>query len=129
MKGYPTLQYFTASTKGATYNQARDFASMKSFINDKLSSCNLKTKKGCAQNQIEFIEKNKDKTAAEITALRKEKEAILKEVKKNRTAAQATLREQEKEWGRTERNINKAMGLIKQLEKAAKDAKPAKDEM
>lgn len=102
---------------------------MKSFINEKLQSCNVKTQKGCAPNQLEFIKKNQDLSLDEFTALRKDKEGTLKELKKNRTAAQAKLREQEKEWSRTERNLNKALGLIKQMENIKKSEKPKKDEM
>lgn len=123
VKGYPTMQYFTANAKGAVYNQARDFNSMKSFILEKMQSCNVKTMKGCAPNQVEFIKKNKEKSIEEVTEMKVEKEIALKELKKERSEAQSKLREQEKNWSRTERNVNKALGLIKQIEKSMKSDK------
>lgn len=135
VRGYPTLKYWTATTKGGEYNGGRDATSMKQFINEKMQSCNVKTLKGCQPNQVDFIKKNKDLTADELGAMKKEKSDALKALKKERSEAQAKLREQEKGWSRTEKNINKALGLIKQLEKTApkgeakkeKAAKPEKD--
>jgi len=96
---------------------------MKSFVSEKLQVCNAKTLAGCAPNQIDFIKKHKDSSTEELQALKKEKESALKDMKKERTAAQAELREKEKTWSRTERNMNKAIGLIKQLEKMSKSGK------
>jgi len=104
---------------------------MKSFINEKLVSCNVKTLKGCAKNQIEFIEKNKDSPLEDILALKKEKDDAIKDLKKERNKAKQELAEKEKTWGRNERNLQKAIGIIKQLEKQKKDegakAKKAKE--
>jgi len=80
VRGYPTLQYFTAQTKGGAYNQARDFASMKSFVSEKLQVCNAKTLAGCAPNQVEVIKKNKDMSTEDLQALKKEKESVLKDI-------------------------------------------------
>mmetsp|Transcript_54499 Transcript_54499/g.162331 ORF Transcript_54499/g.162331 Transcript_54499/m.162331 type:complete len:106 (+) Transcript_54499:431-748(+) len=93
---------------------------MKSFILEKLQTCNVKTLAGCQPNQVEFVKKNKDKSLEEFQEMKKEKETALKELKKERSEAQAKLKEQEKTWSRTERNLNKALGLIKQFETAAK---------
>mmetsp|Transcript_22679 Transcript_22679/g.63010 ORF Transcript_22679/g.63010 Transcript_22679/m.63010 type:complete len:115 (-) Transcript_22679:98-442(-) len=98
---------------------------MKSFILEKLQTCNIKTLAGCQPNQVEFIKKNRGKSIQELQEMKKEKETTLKSLKKERSEAQAKLKEQEKAWSRNERNINKALGLIKQLESAAKkDGKP-----
>mmetsp|Transcript_35497 Transcript_35497/g.82433 ORF Transcript_35497/g.82433 Transcript_35497/m.82433 type:complete len:116 (-) Transcript_35497:96-443(-) len=93
---------------------------MKSFILDKLQSCNVNTLKGCQPNQVEFIKKNKDKSLEDFQEMKREKESAVKALKKERSDAQAKLKEQEKNWSRTERNLNKALGLIKQFESAAK---------
>mmetsp|Transcript_119818 Transcript_119818/g.373157 ORF Transcript_119818/g.373157 Transcript_119818/m.373157 type:complete len:102 (+) Transcript_119818:456-761(+) len=93
---------------------------MKSFILEKLQTCNVKTLSGCQPNQVDFIKKNKDKSLEDFQEMKKEKETALKALKKERSEAQAKLKEQEKTWSRTERNLHKAIGLIKQFETAAK---------
>lgn len=121
VRGYPTLKYFlpTGPKSGYEYNGGRDFNSIKAFAEDKLVTCSVKTLKGCAPNQVEFIKKNKERPVEEMTAALKEKEDSMKDLKKERTAARNNMTEREKDWSRKERNINKAMGLIKQLQKNA----------
>mmetsp|Transcript_32702 Transcript_32702/g.91854 ORF Transcript_32702/g.91854 Transcript_32702/m.91854 type:complete len:106 (+) Transcript_32702:327-644(+) len=93
---------------------------MKSFIDATLQTCNVKTLQGCQPNQVDFIKKSRGKTPEELQELRKEKDDALKALKKERKEAQDKLKEQEKVWSRNERNMNKAISLIKQLEKEAK---------
>lgn len=121
VRGYPTLKYFTPTGPkgGSEYNGGRDFNSIKQFADEKLVTCNVATLKGCQPNQVEFIKKNKDKPPEEIGAALKEKETALADLKKERTKLRNELTDKEKNWSRNERNLNKAIALIKQIEKHA----------
>lgn len=122
LNGYPTFKYFTPSgpKNGNDYHGGRDYNSIKRFAEEKLITCNIDTLKGCQPNQVQFIEKNKGKTVEEMGAALKDKEDALKDLKKERMVARNNMTEREKVWSRNERNINKAIGLIKQLQKGGK---------
>ena len=61
--------------KGKDYQQGRDFASLKSFAERTLNKpmCDAATKKGCAKNELAFIEKHEGKSKDEIKAVAAEK--------------------------------------------------------
>jgi len=127
VQGYPTIKYFLAGSKsGKPYNGGRDFNSMKQFAETTLNkpTCNAVTKKNCLPNEISFIEKNEGKTAEELGAEMKNKTEELKIIKKERQVANAELAEKEKGWKKKEKLLNKATGILKQLEKEAKKAPP-----
>lgn len=124
VQGFPTIKYFTAKTgkSGADYQGGRDFDSLSTFVKKTLASgCNVKTGKDCAPNEKQLIEKLKDKSLQELQDDIANKTALLKELKKERSAAQAEIREKEKTWTRQEKNYNKGLGILKQMEKLAKD--------
>jgi len=127
VKGYPTLKYFTEKTgkKGADYDGGRDLSSLKKFVTDKLSTppCNAQTLKGCAPNEITFIEKSKDKTPEEINMEISEKTEELKTLKKDQRAAEADLAEKQQQWKKREAVLSKALGLLKQLAKGSAASK------
>ena len=61
VQGYPTIKYFmSGDKKGKDYQMGRDFNSLKQFAESKLNKpvCDAATKKGCAKNEIAFIEKH-----------------------------------------------------------------------
>mmetsp|Transcript_9512 Transcript_9512/g.20989 ORF Transcript_9512/g.20989 Transcript_9512/m.20989 type:complete len:168 (-) Transcript_9512:199-702(-) len=124
VQGFPTIKYFTAKTgkSGADYQGGRDYDALSSFVKKTLASgCNVKTGKDCAANEKQLIQKMKEKTLAELQDDITNKTALLKDLKKERSAAQAEMREKEKTWTRNEKNYNKALGILKQMEKLAKD--------
>ena len=85
VSGYPTIKYFVGGDKkGKDYQGGRDFASLQGFAESKLNKpvCNAATKKGCAANELSFIEKHEGKTPEEIKAVVDEKATELKELKK-----------------------------------------------
>jgi len=122
VKGYPTIKYFIPgkSKNGMDYNGGRDFNSLKQFVETTFKKpCDVKTKKGCAPNEVEFIDKNADKSKEDLQALMQEKKDELKSVTKEKAAAQAEFKAKEKEFTKKEKNLNKAISLIKELEKNA----------
>ena len=120
VRGYPSIKYFLPGKKsGIDYNGGRDYNSLKTFTENTFKKpCDVKTKDGCVANEIEFIDKNKDKSKDELTEMRKEKEADLKAVKKELSEAQAAWKVKEKEFTKKEKNLKKAIALAKDLEKA-----------
>jgi len=123
VKGYPTIKYFMAGDKkGKDYQQGRDFDSMKQFTESKLNKpmCDVATKKGCAKNEIGFIEKHEGKSAEEIKAVLTEKADELKAIKKEKSDAEADLKAKQKDWKKKESALNKASSILKQMESAAK---------
>eukprot|EP01003_Olkasia_polycarbonata_P004543 NODE_370_length_952_cov_191.495017_g322_i0.p1 GENE.NODE_370_length_952_cov_191.495017_g322_i0~~NODE_370_length_952_cov_191.495017_g322_i0.p1 ORF type:complete len:167 (-),score=52.41 NODE_370_length_952_cov_191.495017_g322_i0:243-743(-) len=129
VKGYPTIKYFTAKTgkKGAPYEGGRDFNSLKKFASDTLAvvPCDPTTLKNCAENEKAFINKNADKTAADLKEEIKTKSDELKALKTERSEAEAELKTKQKAWTRKETNINKALGILKLMEKAKVKAEKA----
>jgi len=123
VKGYPTLKYFMAGDKkGKPYEQGRDFAALDNFVKSKLGSppCNVSTKKGCAANEVEFIDKHAGKTAEELGAELQAKKDELKQVKDEKKEAEKEFKEKSKEWAKKEKLITKASQLLSQLHKQAK---------
>ena len=122
VRGYPTIKYYLAGEKtGKDYQGGRDFDQLKSFVESKLNKpvCNPLTKKGCAANEITFIEKQAGKSKAELAEVKKEKEDELKTLKKEIAEAKKEFTEKEKAFKKKEKAITKAVGILKQLEKAA----------
>mmetsp|Transcript_6561 Transcript_6561/g.17100 ORF Transcript_6561/g.17100 Transcript_6561/m.17100 type:complete len:161 (+) Transcript_6561:206-688(+) len=123
VRGYPTIKYYMAGEKnGKDYQGGRDFDQLKGFVESKLNKpvCNAVTKKGCAANEIAFIEKQAGKSKSEIADAKKEKEEELKTMKKELAEEKKAFTEKEKSFKKKEKTINKAVGILKQLEKAAK---------
>mmetsp|Transcript_176 Transcript_176/g.565 ORF Transcript_176/g.565 Transcript_176/m.565 type:complete len:161 (-) Transcript_176:357-839(-) len=123
VQGYPTIKYYTDKTgkKGAAYQGGRDFNSLKQFAESTLNKgCNALTGVGCAANEKTFIDKMKAKSAEEFAEEMKTKTTELAALKKEKSAAEAEWKEKEKGFKRKERNLNKALGILKQLEKTKK---------
>ena len=123
VKRYPTLKYFMAGDKkGKDYQQGRDFNSMKAFAEKTLNtpSCDTASKKGCAKNEIAFIEKHEGKSAEEIKAVANEKQDELKAIKTERAEAEKDMKSKVKEWKKKEAALSKAQNILKQMEKNAK---------
>ncbi|OUS42895.1 protein disulfide isomerase [Ostreococcus tauri] len=60
VQGYPTIKYYTAGDKkGKDYQGGRDYDELKKFVTKTLDKplCDAVTKKGCAKNEIEFLNK------------------------------------------------------------------------
>jgi len=120
VKGYPTIKYYMAGDKsGKDYQGGRDFDSLKSFAESKLNKemCNAKTKKGCAKNELEFIEKHEGKSVEELDVLLQSKDAEAKLIKKERSDAKKEMSEKEKGWKKKEKAIQKAQAILKQMKK------------
>jgi len=90
--------------------------------------CDGLTGKGCNEQELRFIEKTKDKSAEELAEELKAKEADLKALKEEKKAAEKEFREKEKKWKSKETALNKAIGLVKQFQKAASTKKPKKED-
>jgi len=127
VKGYPTIKYFLAGNKnGKDYQGGRDFDSLKNFVESTLNKpvCNVKTKKGCKDNEIKYIEKNEGKTLEELQEELKTKEEDGKNLKKELQELQKKHKEEEKELKKKEKGHTMAKAILKQLvtqaEKAAK---------
>jgi len=121
VKGYPTIKYYLPNEKkGKDYQQGRDFDSLVSFVESKLNkaTCDVVTKKGCAKNEISFIEKHESSTLEEIKEALKSKNDDLKQIRKDKSKAQAEAKQIEKEFTKKEKLTQKSIGLLKQLEKA-----------
>jgi len=122
VQGYPTIKYKLPDDKSfKDYQGAREFGGLKDFVEKTFKKpCDVKTKKGCAPNEVEFIDKWNDKTMAELTEERTSRDAELKQIRKDKAEAQAELRKKEKEWSKKEKLISKSLNLLKNLEKAKK---------
>merc|ERR1712224_231114 len=103
------------------YQGAREYGPLKEFTDKTWEKpCDVKTKKGCAPNEVEFIDKWAGKSAEEISTEKSSRDAELKALRKEKAYAQAELRKKEKEWTKKEKLITKSLSLLKSLEKAAK---------
>ena len=123
VQGYPTIKYFLAGDKkGKDYKQGRDFSSLKSFAESKLNKpvCDAATKKGCAKNEVSFIEKHEGKSPDELKEVAKEKADELKEIRKARSEAESELKQKQREWKKREGALNRATNILKQMQKTAK---------
>jgi thioredoxin-like negative regulator of GroEL len=122
VKGYPTVKYKLADEKSfKDYQGAREFGPLKDFVDKTFKKpCDIKTKKGCAPNEVEFIDKWADKSAEEVAEERANRDTELKQIRKEKADAQAELRKKEKEWTKKEKLISKSLSLLKGLEKQKK---------
>jgi len=123
VKGYPTVKYFSDKTgkTGADYSGGRDFNSLKSFTEKTFkAACDAKTKKGCNEQELRFLEKIKDKTAEELDQELEVKKEELKTLKAARREAEKDMEEKTKGWKRKETALNKAVLILKQLQKKSK---------
>lgn len=134
VQGYPTIKYCTEKTgkSCADYQGGRDFASLKKFLDTTFkASCDAKTQKGCNDQEKRFIDKVKDKTYDELLEEKKTKETELKDFKKEKNDAEKEWKETQKKHKRKEMALNKAIGILKQLEISKKKSgeKEKKDEL
>uniref|UniRef100_A0A7R9TTZ8 Thioredoxin domain-containing protein n=1 Tax=Prasinoderma coloniale TaxID=156133 RepID=A0A7R9TTZ8_9VIRI len=130
VKGYPTIKYYLPNEKkGKDYQGGRDFDSLASFVESKLNkaTCDAVTKKGCAANEIAFLEKHATSTLDEIKEALKGKNDDLKQIRKDKSKAQAEAKQKEREFTKKEKLTQKSIGLLKQLEKAG--GAPKKEEL
>ena len=122
VRGYPTIKYFmSGDKKGKDYQQGRDFNALKQFAERTLNkpTCDAVSKKGCAKNEVAFIEKHEGKSAEDIKAVAAEKSDELKAVKAERAEAEREMKAKTKEWKKKEAALNKAQNILKQMEKNA----------
>jgi protein disulfide-isomerase A6 len=65
VQGYPTIKYYTSEhPDGESYNGGRDADSLKTFVEENLSSkCDVSTLEDCDDKQKKYIEKMKAKSA------------------------------------------------------------------
>uniref|UniRef100_A0A7S3ATB5 Thioredoxin domain-containing protein n=1 Tax=Haptolina ericina TaxID=156174 RepID=A0A7S3ATB5_9EUKA len=71
VRGYPTIKYFNAETgpKGTDYSGGRSFDDLKKFVSESLEiKCLKDDTSGCSEKEVEFLNKWKDKEAADIKA-------------------------------------------------------------
>ena len=81
--------------------------------------CDAATKKGCAKNEIAFIEKHEGKSADALKEVAKEKADELKEIRKARSEAESELKQKQREWKKRENALNRATNILKQMQKTA----------
>jgi len=125
VQGYPTIKYFLAGTgKGKSYKGARDLSSLKQFAKSTLdkSQCNLVTGEDCEPNQQKFIEKNKDKTVAELDEILAERKAEFKKTKAEFSAVKKEFTATEKAFKKKEKREKTAKEILKALKKVAPTA-------
>mmetsp|Transcript_28639 Transcript_28639/g.80660 ORF Transcript_28639/g.80660 Transcript_28639/m.80660 type:complete len:168 (-) Transcript_28639:777-1280(-) len=130
VRGYPTIKYYVAGDKkGKDYQGGRDFSSLKSFVESKLDkpACNVETLKGCKANEVTFIEKMREKSAAELKEEVTAKADALKQNKKAQAEAEKEHKAKMKEFKKEELKITAASAILKKLQKVA--AKGAKTEL
>jgi len=121
VKGYPTIKYWKAGkTSSIDYQQGRDLGALSTFVENTFkASCDAKTKKGCNKQEISFIEKNADKSKADLEAILKEKQVALKEKKDEKKARDKVRREEDKVHKKAETALRKAEGILKNMIKGA----------
>ena len=104
--------------KGKVTNRAQRSNSSRSAALNK-PTCDAVSKKGCAKNEVAFIEKHEGKSAEDIKAVAAEKADELKAVKAERAEAEREMKAKTKEWKKKEAALNKAQNILKQMEKNA----------
>jgi len=68
VRGYPTIKYFVDgdTTTGEDYNGGRDYDSLKAFAVEKLEvKCDIENPAECSDKEKGYIEKMKEKSAAD----------------------------------------------------------------
>merc|ERR1712118_141958 len=94
---------------------------LKEFVEKTFKKpCDWKTLSGCAPNEKVFIGKWSDKSAAEVKEELDKRQADLKQVRKDKAAAEAELKAKNKEFGKKEKNMQKSLNLLKDMEKSKK---------
>jgi len=121
VSGYPTIKYYQAGDKkGKDYQGGRDYDAMKSFVTKTLDKpvCEATTKKNCAKNEVEFLNKMDGKNKAELKAEKKEKEAEMKTIKSEMAAATKEFNAKTQAWKKRQAVIARANALLDDLIKA-----------
>lgn len=122
VQGYPTIKYYNAGDKkGKDYQGGRDYDSLKSFVSKTLDKplCDAVTKKGCAKNEIEFLNKMDGKSKAELKAELKTKTDELKSIKAEMKTATKEFNAKTQAWKKRQAVINRANKLLGDLIKAS----------
>jgi hypothetical protein len=122
VQGYPTLKYYNAGDKkGKDYQGGRDYDSLKSFVSKTLDKplCDAVTKKGCAKNEIEFLNKMDGKSKAELKAELKTKTDELNSIKAEMKTATKEFNAKTQAWKKRQAVINRANKLLGDLIKAS----------
>jgi len=97
VQGFPTIKYYTSEKPdGEKYQGGRDFDSLDKFVKENLmAKCDPKTKEGCDDKAVEYIDKMNAKGADAITKeharLEKMKSGDMKPEKKAWLAQRITL--------------------------------------
>lgn len=122
VQGYPTIKYYNAGDKkGKDYQGGRDYDSLKSFVSKTLDKplCDAVTKKGCARNEIEFLNKMDGKSKAELKAELKTKTDELNSIKAEMKTATKEFNAKTQAWKKRQAVINRANKLLGDLIKAS----------
>lgn len=122
VQGYPTIKYYNAGDKkGKDYQGGRDYDSLKSFVSKTLDKplCDAVTKKGCAKNEIEFLNKMDGKSKAELKAELKTKTDELNSIKAEMKTATKEFNAKTQAWKKRQAVINRANKLLGDLIKAS----------
>lgn len=116
VKGYPTIKYWV-NGKMNDYQQGRDFASLKNFVQSSFKAACDVSGKNCNEQEKRYIEKMENKTSTEIGEELAEKETQLKESKKEKSAIEKEMKDKLKVNKKKEVALTKAIGLLKQFQK------------
>ena len=122
VQGYPTIKYYNAGDKkGKDYQGGRDYDSLKSFVSKTLDKplCDAVTKKGCAKNEVEFLNKMDGKSKAELKAELKTKTDELNSIKAEMKTATKEFNAKTQAWKKRQAVINRANKLLGDLIKAS----------
>lgn len=121
VQGYPTIKYYPAGEKkGKDYQGGRDYDALKSFVTKTLDKplCDAVTKKGCAKNEVEFLNKMDGKTRAELKAELKEKDAEVAAIKKEMKEATKEFNAKSQAWKKRQAVLARSTKLLNDLLKA-----------
>lgn len=123
VEGYPTIKYWLegGNPKGKDYQGGRSFDALDGFTKKTFQKpCDVKTQEHCSEEQKKFIDGMKGKDAqAEFDAKTKE----LADAKANRQKLETEFKAANKERKKNEAEIQKTLGLLGKLAKAAKGGK------
>lgn len=130
VRGYPTVKYFTDKTgkTGADYSGGRSFNDLKSFVDKTFKlPCDAKTKTGCNKQELQYLDTISGKSKEELEKELADKKAEMQTLKDNRKAEEKEYAAQTKAWKEKENTLQKAISILKRLEK--KGGKGGKDEL
>ena len=122
VEGYPTIKYWIeGNPKAKDYNGGRSFDALESFAKKTVQKpCDVKTQGNCSDDQKKFIDGMKGKDAqGEFDAKTKE----LTDAKANRQKLETEFKAANKERKKNEAELQKTLGLLGKLAKAAKVGK------